>query len=62
MRAGQGPEQLPGSVSQPFAVMEVVGEVNADGLGLVEWWQPAGEEGAEGEDMDGDPSSVPPGG
>lgn len=41
-----GDDKLRGTAAKPYVPMEVVGDINADGLGLVSWWQP-GDEGAE---------------
>jgi hypothetical protein len=33
-----------------YSPMEIVGDIDADGLGLTEWWLPAQEEGEGGAD------------
>lgn len=40
-------ERLIGTESHPFVPMEVVGEMNEDGLGMASWWAPADEEGGD---------------
>ena len=43
-------EKLLGTSAKPFAPMEVVGDMNGDGLGLLSWWGGGeGEEEGEGE-------------
>ena len=39
-------EHQVGTLIRPYAPMEVVGDINGDGLGLVSWW--GGGEAAEG--------------
>ncbi|KAK9815819.1 hypothetical protein WJX72_010172 [[Myrmecia] bisecta] len=36
-------DSLPGTAANPFAPMEVIGEINEDGLGLLNWWQEGGD-------------------
>lgn len=44
----QGEDKLLGTSAKPFAPMEVIGEINDDGLGLTMWWAtPADEDMAE---------------
>lgn len=45
-------EPVLGTAAKPFAPMEVIGDVNGDGLGLVSWW--GGGDGEEaGDAMEG---------
>lgn len=49
-----GDDKLLGTAARPFAPMQIVGEINGDGLGLCSWWNgaqqtAAGANGAGGE-------------
>ena len=46
-----GDGKLLGTAAKPFAPMEVIGDMNGDGLGLLTWWAPP-EEGEGGGDME----------
>lgn len=35
-----GDDALLGTVAKPFAPMEVIGDINGDGLGMLSWWAP----------------------
>lgn len=35
-----GDDKLIGTAARPFAPMEVIGDINGDGLGLSSWWAP----------------------
>jgi hypothetical protein len=39
--------------------MEIMGEMDADGLGLTEWWLPAQEEEGAVDEADGDAEMAP---
>lgn len=40
-------DKLVGTSARPFAPMEVVGDMNGDGLGLLSWWGGGEEEPEE---------------
>ena len=42
--ATQKPETVEGTAEKPFAAMQVIGDINDDGLGMTAWWEPAPEE------------------
>lgn len=43
-----GEAALLGTVAKPFPLMEVIGDINGDGLGCTAWWAAPEEEGEEG--------------
>lgn len=43
LQNAQGEDKLLGTHAKPFAPMEVIGDINGDGLGLLSWWAPAEE-------------------
>lgn len=50
LAAATGEDALVGTAAKPFVPMEVVGDINGDGLGLLSWWAPAEEDGDGMED------------
>jgi DNA-directed RNA polymerase III subunit RPC8 len=49
--AGGAAAAVPAAVAPiVYSPMEIVGDIDADGLGLTEWWLPAQEEGEGGAD------------
>lgn len=45
MQNGSEEDKLLGTSAKPFAPMEVVGDMNGDGLGLLSWWGAEENEG-----------------
>ena len=52
--ATQKPDMVEGTAARPFPTMQVIGHIKQDGLGLLAWWEEAGEEQEEGEGDEGD--------
>jgi len=47
LQNAQGDDKLIGTALRPFSPLEVVGDINGDGLGLLSWWAPPEEEEAQ---------------
>jgi hypothetical protein len=43
VRCCAGDDKLLGTAACPFKPMEIIGEVNGDGLGMSNWWQVAAD-------------------
>ena len=52
--ATQKPDMVEGTAARPFPTMQVIGHIKQDGLGLLAWWEEAGEgqEDEQGADPD----------
>mmetsp|Transcript_8658 Transcript_8658/g.14927 ORF Transcript_8658/g.14927 Transcript_8658/m.14927 type:complete len:213 (-) Transcript_8658:614-1252(-) len=44
MQTATDEQKLLGTAAKPFVPMEVIGDINADGLGMLSWWAPADEQ------------------
>ncbi len=51
-RATTEEEKLVGTEAKPFVPMEVVGDMNGDGLGMLAWWAPPDEDEAGDQPME----------